>query len=119
MGLGSLRALVRDLNFATFGVDATVIRPLPEDDTPIDTKLIWITAEPNALPGPFESQRQNPLRIAALPLNVVPTVPKGTRITAPPAPGADDAGWITDGESRREADHVRVLVVEDPDWYAS
>jgi hypothetical protein len=67
---------------------------------------------PAEVPGGGEFQRQEPQLIMAIPLSDVPTVPNGTRITAPLELGATPRTWIVDSEVMREHDHVRVLVVE-------
>jgi hypothetical protein len=113
MGFGALRDLAVDLNFDfAHGVPVTVTRPAPDDD-PIETHGIWIVPITESAPlGGFG--RQEPRRILALRRDQVPTVPKGTVIVGPPKADADPVGWRVDGIDRIEADHVRVIVVEDP-----
>jgi hypothetical protein len=94
----------------SLGVSATVRRPAP-DDEPIETTVIWVGPLPMEVPISGEFQRQEPLRVLAIPLSDVPTVPSGTLIEAPEEKGLASQTWKVDGEARREYDHVRVVVV--------
>lgn len=114
MDLGALRALVLDLNLSAHGVDVTVVRPGPEDE-PIDTRGIWVTPITETVPSAFEFQRQEPRRVMALSRALVPTVPSKTYIWAPEKSGDAVQRWRVDGIDRQEADHVRVIVVADPE----
>lgn len=115
--LGDVRALALEANFEAHGVDAIVTRPAP-DDTPIETRLIWPAQPADAWPAGLSLQRQEERKVAALKRRDVPTLPKTTRIVAPPKAGDADQGWIVDGTERVEPDHVRVYVVPDPEWDA-
>jgi hypothetical protein len=116
MDFGALRSLVRELNFSAHGVDAIVTRPFP-DATPITTRAIWVTPQTEDALNGTELQRREPRRVMALRKDEVPTVPRGTVIIAPPQGGESDARWRIDGIDRVEADHVRVIVVPDPEPY--
>jgi hypothetical protein len=112
MDLGSLRALALDLNLAAHGVDVTVTRPAP-DDTPIATRGIWMTWITEDVPAASDFQRREPRKVMALSRIVVPTVPRGTLIVAPPPQGTGSVTqtWRVDGTERVEADHTRVFMV--------
>ena len=116
MDLGPLRALVRDLNFAAHGFPITVTRPYPDDEA-IETRGIWVL--PLTVDGPSQQEftRRDPNRVIALRKDEVETVPRGTIIDAPEYSGGTARRWRVEGPERIEADHVRVLVVADPEPY--
>lgn len=114
MAANALRALVLDTNISAFGVDAVVTRPYP-DTTPITTQAIWITAEMDAVPDGFEVSRREPRKILAFSRADVPTLPRGSFISAPEHQDADPQRWRVDGFDREEPEHWRVVVVSDPD----
>lgn len=112
MDFGGLRTLALETNFAVHGFDVTVERP-NEDE--IETRGIWLVPISEALSAGMDFQRREPIRVIALRRDEVPTVPRGTRITAPEKIGDTDSKvWIVDGFERQEADHHRVIVVRDP-----
>src|SRR3990167_3916030 len=113
MSVAALRALVRDVNFATHGVAATVTRPAP-DDAPITTTVIWLVPVADQAPGGAEMGRMDHRRVLAVRRDEVPTVPRGTRISAAELPDGTVLDWIVDGTDRVEPGHVIVLVVEAP-----
>lgn len=98
--------------FAAFGVAATVTRP-PRDDAPITTTGVWITPLTPELPGGMGLQRREIRRVLALRRDQVPTVPRGTIISAPEYAGQTPKTWRVDGYELEEADHHRVIVVLD------
>src|SRR4051812_26891579 len=110
MSLGDLRALVLSTNLATFGVPVTVTRPFP-DDTAIETTGIWMTTQTEDVPTGTDFQRREPRRVMALSRAAVPTLPRGTLISATENPGGTAETWRVDGIERLEADHVRALLV--------
>lgn len=93
-----------------FGVAGTVTRPAP-DNAPIETTVVWVAPLPTDVPVGGELQRQEPLRVMALLLSEVPTVPHGTLIEAPEEQSLAVRTWKADGEERREHDHIRVSVI--------
>jgi hypothetical protein len=110
-----LQALVRDINFGVLGVAVTVTRPWP-DDVPIATKGIWLTpglAHPalDPLPGDQAIRRRERLRVIAIPVSDVPTLPTGSRIDAPDVEGATPAAWRVDALDYADGWHRRVIVV--------
>lgn len=113
MDLGPFRALVVDLNFDAHGVPATVTRPAP-NDTPITTRVLWVTADTELVPSGGEFQRRDPIRVAALRRDQVPTVPEGTEIVAPEQSGGPDVTWRVEATLRVEAGLTRVIVIEEP-----
>lgn len=123
MDLAAVRALCLETHFDVYGVDAVVTRPAP-DDTPIATRLIWMTPQPDDLPRGGVFQRQEPRVVVALPRASVPTVPIDTTILAPTLEEVHLAavedreplslGWIVKATDRVEGGHVRVAVVRYP-----
>jgi hypothetical protein len=106
---GALRDLAFDLAQYAHGVDAVVTRPSP-DDTPIATRILWVTPVSDGEPG-GEFVRADPRRIAVVARDEVPSVPRGTRIVAPEKMGdATSLTWEVDGTERQEADQTRVFV---------
>jgi hypothetical protein len=91
-----------------FGIAATVVR---EGEDPIDTTAIWVPPLPEEVPFGTGAQEQQPLRVLALPLSDVPTVPRGTLIECAEAAGQTVQTWRVDGPARFEFDCVRVIVV--------
>lgn len=112
MDFGALRTLTLDVNFSVHGVDVTVIRPAPDDD-PIETRGIWLTPLTEDAPQNGVFARREPRRILAVKRSDVATVPRGTVFVAPEKAGGESRGWRCDGLERQEADHHRVIVVED------
>jgi hypothetical protein len=93
-----------------FGVPATVTRPAPDDD-PIETVGIWL--QPLNLDEPNGSgfTRREPIRVFAVRKDIVPTLPRGTRIEAAERVGGHVRTWMVDGTDFDDADHTRALVV--------
>src|SRR5687768_3198209 len=97
MDLTALRTLALDVTASVHGVAATVTRPAP-DETPIETRGIWVTSpleEPRAFGTDF--QRRAPRRVLALPVSAVPTLPRGTLVSAPDQSGGAVKVWRVDG----------------------
>lgn len=112
MNLAPLRALTLSLNVSAHGVDATVTRPTP-DDTPIETRVIWVTPATDDFPGSGEFARRDQTRVIALPRSAVPTVPRGTRIVAAEVGSEVAATWKVDATLSVTPEQTRVVVVED------
>lgn len=108
MDIGEVRALALDINFEVHGLDVTVTRPAP-DDTPIETRGIWMTVstQDNA-GGPFT--RREGIKVMAFRRDEVSTVPEGTEVLAAEEFGGDVIGWRTDGTSQVFVDHVRAFM---------
>jgi hypothetical protein len=109
--------LVRNINFANQigAVDAVVTRPAP-DDTPIDTRVIWITTRSEDVPIGAEFTRREPnQRVMALRRDQVPTVPRGTIVLAPEQRGGPILGWRVDSFELQEVDNHRVRVLRAPE----
>lgn len=113
MNLNGLRSLVREINFSTHGLDATVTRPYP-DDTAIATRAIWLLPLTEDAVDGSELQRKEPRRLLALRRDEVPTVPRGTIVDVPEWGSDVGARWRVDGVDRIDPDHTRVVVVADP-----
>lgn len=116
MGFGALRALTLSLNQWAHGVDIVVSPPLTDDV--IETRGIWLTDQTNEAPGGASFGRREPLKVLAIARDAVDTFKKGTKITAPPRDGDADQGWVIDTVLELRADHVRVIVIPDPEWQA-
>ena len=108
MDLGPLRALALEINFSTHAVPVAVTIP---EGWSIATFGIWMTPLTEELPSAAAFQRSNPKRILALRRDVIPNVPRGTRIVGPEKSGDADKVWRVDGVETIEADHHRVVVV--------
>lgn len=114
MDSGSLRALALEINLSAHGVPATITRPSP-DDTPIETTGIWEGVVPIDYPRSGTLQRNEPKRVFAIPTADVPTVPRGTIILAPLRTDLTPERWRVDATDRVDVDHVRVIVIPDPE----
>ena len=118
MSFGSLRSLVLGINQAVLGVTAaSVTRPAP-DNTPITVgadghplKVIW-AVEPVSDGQPYGSDlhRVEPRKVLAVSRADVPTLPRGTTITAPGIDGEANKTWVVDGLERTLADQWRAFV---------
>jgi len=97
-----LRALMRDVNFATFGVPAQITVP---DGVAVTTRVIWLTPGTESVPVGNEIRRAEPRRAVAIRSDEVPAVPRGTVVTI------DSESWRVDGVDRLEGEHIRVFVV--------
>jgi len=104
---GSVRDVVRDVNWFVHGIPATVTRPR---EVAISTRVIWWTPISDDRPGGFDLQSSRPERVACLRRDEVPTVPRDTVIEAPERGGGTVKKWHVDGHAVTEADHVRVIV---------
>lgn len=111
--MDDIRVPIR-LAFDAFGVPAVVTRPAPED-VPIDTSIVWVLPLTEDAPGGLELGRREWKRIAAVLRDEVPSVPLRTLIRAPEMLGGPVRRWRVDEVDRIEADHMRVLVVHDPE----
>lgn len=122
MDLSSLRALVRNLNFEAFGVDAILESNPPGGFDPIGTRGIWLTPETDDHPGATELRRRERSYVFAVPLL---DIPRGSIVLAPasptwadllespPAPGAI-LRWQVDGFAGIESDHTRLRLILAP-----
>jgi hypothetical protein len=122
MDLSPLRSLVRNLNFAAFGVDAMIESDPPGVFDPIATRGIWLTPETENFPNGLELRRRERSYVLGVPLF---DVPHGSIVFAPasptwadlldppPAPG-EILRWQVDGFAGVEADHTRLRLVLAP-----
>lgn len=92
-----------------FGVPATVTRP---GLAPITTTVAWVNDQTDGMPGGMDLQRSEHLKLMAISLSDVPTVPKKTVIVAPEIKGGANKNWQVDSTVGRKFDEVRVLVLE-------
>ena len=122
MDLSSLRSLVRNLNFAAFGVDATIESDPPGVFDTIATRGIWLTPETGNFPEGFDLRRREPSYVLGVPLF---NVPHGSIVLAPASPAWADLlepppspgeilRWQVDGFAGVEADHTRLRLVLAP-----
>jgi len=117
MDLSSLRALVRNLNFGAFGVDAV----LEADPANIATRGIWLTPETDDYPAGTDLRRRERSYVLAVPLADVPhgaiilapLPPFAADLVNPPAPGAM-LRWQVDGFAGVESDHTRLRLIAAP-----
>lgn len=118
MDLSSLRALVRNLNFAAHGIDVE----LEADPINIATRGIWLSPETEDYPGGGDLRRRERSYVLAVPLADVPhgaivlapLPPFSTDLLeAPPAPGAL-LRWQVDGFAGLESDHTRLRLILAP-----
>ena len=96
-----------------FGLPGTVTRPAP-DDTPIETTVVWMPTRSEDIPGDAQFTRRDPIRVLAIGLADVPTVPRGSTIRAAEVLDGTERTWKVDSTDRVEHDHVRVIVVAVP-----
>jgi hypothetical protein len=94
---------------AAFGVSATVTRP--NEEPIVGVTVMWISPLTEMFPGGGDLKVADRQRVLVISLAEVPAVPRGTVIEAPEIAGASPGLWVVDALERREADHVRVLVV--------
>lgn len=109
MPVGALRALVLEANLAAHGVAATVTRPYP-DDTPIQTRVIWVTEATEGGGGGRQGRREL-RRVLVLSAADVPTVPKNTVIVASGPDGSAAQTWRVDAIERVGWDLIEAVVV--------
>ena len=107
------RDLTTDIAFSVLSVPVTVARPWP-DDTPITTTGIWVAMPPVGFPV-TDVQRRETTRVLALRRATVPTVPRGTVITAAEVAGVAAGRWRVDSVDFQDAAQTRVLVVSEPE----
>jgi hypothetical protein len=124
MDLSSLRSLVRNINFSTFGVDATIESDPPGIFDPIATRGVWLTPETEDIPGGgFDLRRRERSYVFGVPLL---DIPHGSIVLAPASPAWADLlepppspgeilRWQVDGFAGVEADHTRLRLVLAPD----
>src|SRR6478672_10360913 len=120
MDLSSLRALVRNLNFAAHGVDAVLETDPPGD--PVATRGIWLSPETEDHPGGFDLRRRDRSYVLAVPLADVPhgaiilapLPPFAADLANPPPPPATMLRWQVDGFAGLESDHTRLRLVLAP-----
>lgn len=110
MDLSSMEALVRDVNFDTFGIVVTVT---PLGGSSITTQGKWCTPEFDERPVGKDYNRRDPRRVMALRIDEVPDIPRGSLIVASEFDGEDAKNWKVDGIEKTERDHIRVILVEE------
>jgi hypothetical protein len=119
MDLSSLRALVRNLNFAAHGIDVEI----EADPENIATRGIWLTPETEDQPGGFTLRRRERSYVLCVPLL---DVPHGAFVLAPLPPSWPDLvepppspggllRWQVDGFAGVESDHTRLRLILAPD----
>lgn len=114
MDLSSLRTLVSATAFETLGVDATITRPHP-DNAPITTRIVWMSPLRDDYPAGADFHRREAVRALAVRRDEVPTVPRGTIVTAPDPEGGALRRWRVEAPDRVDTATVRVIVVPEPD----
>jgi hypothetical protein len=106
--LGALRELVRDVNFATHGVPATVT---PPGAPAVTTRVIWLTPLSVQSPVGASFTRTEAQRIVAIPRDDVPEVPRGTLLAVTEPFQSAPVAWKVDGIDEVRADHYRAVVI--------
>lgn len=97
-----------------FGVEAIV---RPAIGAAISTSVVWVPDQTIELQSVGGVRRQPRRELTLLRSDVDgDALARGTRIEAPAERSGATQGWVIDSEVHREWDHVRVLVVPDPDW---
>jgi len=101
--LAALRSLVREVNFGTHGVAATV------DGVP--TSIIWLTPVTEQTPGGADFGRNEARRSMAIRRDDVPAVPRGTVVAVTEHLQAAPSLWKVDSMDAVFSDHHRVVVL--------
>lgn len=112
MDVDTLRAFAQGVHFDTVGVPIVVTRPSP-DDTPVSTTGIWLVQPlDETRPVGTDFQRRDPRKALAIKRDAtLPTLPRGTLITAPETIGGVIKTWQVDGFDRpAEVDEWRAIV---------
>ena len=91
-----------------FGVGASITVP---GGDPVTTTVVWSAVETVAV-RVGEHERAEARRMVSIPLADVPSVPRGTLISAPEVNGETARSWKVDAIERIDVDHIRALVVE-------
>jgi hypothetical protein len=107
MSLSSLRALVLEANVAFHGMPVTVTVP---GGDPVETSVIWLTPETEAVPGAQDFRRKEASQVLVLRRADVPLVPRKTIVEGAPHAGVSRR-WMVDGTDRVEVDRVYVVLV--------
>lgn len=118
MGVDALRAHAQTVMFAVIGVPITVTRPAP-DDTPIVAEGVWAAMPTDeSRPIGVDFQRAEPRKVLAIPrTETLPSIPRGTSISAPELLDGPIKNWRVDGyELPSEADLMRVRLVAAPGY---
>ena len=116
MDLSSLRALVRNLNFAAHGADVTIEADPPGLFDTIATRGIWLTPDTDDYPNGLDLRRRERSYILAVPLF---DIPHGSIVLAPAPPAWPDLvepppapgtllRWRVVGFAGLENDHTRL-----------
>jgi hypothetical protein len=122
MDLSSLRALVRNLNFAAHGIDVGIEADPPGMFDTIATRGIWLTPETEDYPGGLEIRRRERSYVLAVP---VFDIPHGSIVLAPASPAWADLElapptpgailrWRVVGFAGLENDHTRLRLERAP-----
>ncbi len=108
MGIAALRALVRDINAAWYGVAVTVT---PPGGPTVAAKGVWTMPVAEDMPIGRDFQRREPRRVLALRVSEVgSSVPRGTVIVGAEH-GAASRDWKVDGLESQDAELIRVVLV--------
>ena len=113
--MASLVDLVNSITFDAqalpLSVPATVT---PPNSSAITTTGVWSVPTLPDTPAAAAFNRGEIRRVMALKRADVPTVPRGTLISAPEKPGGTASTWRVDGIELVEADHRKVIVIPEP-----
>lgn len=100
------------LFFECLGVTAVVE---PPDAEAITTSGIWVSPAMEDMPVGADLKRRELRRVLALKRADVPAVPRGTIVTVAEPGQAVATRFRVDGFELFDAEHVRVVLVSDPD----
>lgn len=107
MDLSNLRSLVREVNFGTHGVAATITVP---GAPPVPATVIWLTPVSELRPeGQFP--RTEARRSLAVRRDEIPAIPRQTRIEVAEHLLETPTCWLVDSAEAIFGDHYRVTVV--------
>lgn len=108
MDLAGLRSVVREIQFGTHGISATVTLP---GWPGVSTKIIWLTPVSEERPASADFARHDAKRSMAIRRDDVPSVPLGTTVAVTEHLQESPSFWVVDSMDAIFQDHHRVVVV--------
>lgn len=107
MDLVALRSTMREIQFGTHGVPATVTVP---GEDPVNTTIIWLTPAQEERPANADFPRRDVRRAMALRRDEVPALPRGTTVEVTEHLQGTASTWVVDSMDALFQDHHRVTV---------
>lgn len=111
VNVAALRALALDAAMFGCGVAATVT---PVNGAAISTTGVWIRVPDEEDPVGHDRQKLDPRRIMVFSRGEVPTLPRGSSVSAPPPGGTTAVTWTVENIDRQEGDQVRAILRKAP-----